>query len=100
VDYSFECIGNVNTMRAALECAHRGWGQRQDRSSGDAGAYSPMCDNGGFAAVSLAWPRPGQRSRPAPSSSSPVACGAALPLVACGDARSCPCLWIDTCRGR
>jgi len=27
VDHSFECIGNVNVMRAALECAHRGWGQ-------------------------------------------------------------------------
>jgi S-(hydroxymethyl)glutathione dehydrogenase/alcohol dehydrogenase len=26
-DYSFECIGNVNTMRAALECTHKGWGQ-------------------------------------------------------------------------
>lgn len=26
VDYSFECIGNVNVMRAALECSHRGWG--------------------------------------------------------------------------
>ena len=26
-DYSFECIGNVNTMRQALECAHRGWGE-------------------------------------------------------------------------
>jgi S-(hydroxymethyl)glutathione dehydrogenase / alcohol dehydrogenase len=25
-DYSFECIGNVATMRQALECAHRGWG--------------------------------------------------------------------------
>jgi S-(hydroxymethyl)glutathione dehydrogenase/alcohol dehydrogenase len=25
-DYSFECIGNVNLMRQALECAHRGWG--------------------------------------------------------------------------
>ena len=25
-DYSFECIGNVDTMRAALECCHRGWG--------------------------------------------------------------------------
>ncbi len=24
---SFECIGNVNVMRSALECAHRGWGQ-------------------------------------------------------------------------
>ena len=27
VDHSFECIGNTNVMRAALECAHRGWGQ-------------------------------------------------------------------------
>lgn len=26
VDYSFECIGNVNTMRQALECSHKGWG--------------------------------------------------------------------------
>ena len=26
-DYSFECIGNVNTMRQALECTHRGWGE-------------------------------------------------------------------------
>jgi S-(hydroxymethyl)glutathione dehydrogenase/alcohol dehydrogenase len=25
-DYSFECIGNVQVMRQALECAHRGWG--------------------------------------------------------------------------
>jgi S-(hydroxymethyl)glutathione dehydrogenase/alcohol dehydrogenase len=27
VDYSFECIGNVDVMRAALECCHKGWGQ-------------------------------------------------------------------------
>lgn len=27
VDFSFECIGNVEVMRAALECTHRGWGQ-------------------------------------------------------------------------
>jgi S-(hydroxymethyl)glutathione dehydrogenase/alcohol dehydrogenase len=26
-DYSFECIGNVNVMRQALECAHKGWGE-------------------------------------------------------------------------
>jgi len=25
-DYSFECIGNVEVMRQALECAHKGWG--------------------------------------------------------------------------
>jgi len=27
VDYSFECVGNVKTMRQALECCHRGWGE-------------------------------------------------------------------------
>ena len=27
VDYSFECIGNVDTMRQALECCHKGWGE-------------------------------------------------------------------------
>jgi len=26
-DYSFECIGNVNVMRTALECCHKGWGE-------------------------------------------------------------------------
>jgi S-(hydroxymethyl)glutathione dehydrogenase / alcohol dehydrogenase len=26
-DYSFECVGNVELMRQALECCHRGWGQ-------------------------------------------------------------------------
>ncbi len=27
VDYSFECVGNVQLMRAALECSHKGWGE-------------------------------------------------------------------------
>jgi len=27
VDYSFECIGNTTTMRQALECTHKGWGE-------------------------------------------------------------------------
>jgi S-(hydroxymethyl)glutathione dehydrogenase / alcohol dehydrogenase len=27
VDYSFDCTGNVEVMRAALECSHRGWGE-------------------------------------------------------------------------
>jgi S-(hydroxymethyl)glutathione dehydrogenase/alcohol dehydrogenase len=27
VDYSFECVGNVELMRAALECCHKGWGE-------------------------------------------------------------------------
>ena len=26
-DYSFECVGNVDLMRQALECCHRGWGE-------------------------------------------------------------------------
>lgn len=27
VDYSFDCTGNVEVMRAALECCHKGWGE-------------------------------------------------------------------------
>ncbi len=27
VDYSFECVGNTDLMRSALECCHKGWGQ-------------------------------------------------------------------------
>src|SRR5690606_19086865 len=27
VEYSFECIGNVEVMRSALECCHKGWGE-------------------------------------------------------------------------
>lgn len=27
VDYSFECVGHVDLMRAALECCHKGWGE-------------------------------------------------------------------------
>jgi S-(hydroxymethyl)glutathione dehydrogenase/alcohol dehydrogenase len=26
-DYTFECIGNVDVMRQALECCHKGWGE-------------------------------------------------------------------------
>ena len=39
-DYSFECVGNVELMRQALECCHRGWGEidhhrRRGRRAGD-----------------------------------------------------------------
>jgi S-(hydroxymethyl)glutathione dehydrogenase/alcohol dehydrogenase len=27
VEFSFECVGNVHVMRAALECCHKGWGE-------------------------------------------------------------------------
>merc|ERR1712176_617095 len=27
IDYTFDCTGNTEVMRAALECAHRGWGE-------------------------------------------------------------------------
>ena len=27
VDYSFECVGNTQLMRSALECCHKGWGE-------------------------------------------------------------------------
>lgn len=41
VDYSFECVGNVNLMRAALECAHKGWGESV--IVGVAGAGQEIC---------------------------------------------------------
>jgi len=41
VDYSFECIGNVNLMRSALECCHKGWGESV--VIGVAGAGQEIC---------------------------------------------------------
>jgi len=41
VDYSFECIGNVNVMRAALECCHKGWGE--STIIGVAGSGQEIC---------------------------------------------------------
>jgi len=41
VDYSFECIGNVNVMRDALECTHMGWGV--STVIGVAGAGQEIC---------------------------------------------------------
>ena len=41
VDYSFECIGNVAVMRAALECVHKGWGESV--IIGVAGAGEEIC---------------------------------------------------------
>ncbi len=37
-DYSFECIGNTNVMREALECCHKGWGQSIVIGVAEAGA--------------------------------------------------------------
>ncbi len=41
VDYSFECVGNVNIMRSALECCHKGWGESV--VIGVAGAGQEIC---------------------------------------------------------
>jgi len=41
VDYSFECIGNVDVMRTALECCHKGWGE--SIIIGVAGAGQEIC---------------------------------------------------------
>ena len=37
-DYSFECIGSTQTMRQALECCHKGWGQSVIIGVAEAGA--------------------------------------------------------------
>jgi len=41
VDYSFECVGNTDLMRAALECCHKGWGESV--IIGVAGAGQEIC---------------------------------------------------------
>jgi S-(hydroxymethyl)glutathione dehydrogenase / alcohol dehydrogenase len=41
VDYSFECVGNVDLMRSALECCHKGWGESV--IIGVAGAGQEIC---------------------------------------------------------
>lgn len=41
VDYSFECIGNTDVMRSALECCHKGWGESV--IIGVAGAGQEIC---------------------------------------------------------
>ena len=41
VDYSYECVGNVDLMRAALECCHKGWGESV--IVGVAGAGQEIC---------------------------------------------------------
>lgn len=38
VDYSFECIGNTDIMRSALECCHKGWGESVIIGVAEAGA--------------------------------------------------------------
>jgi S-(hydroxymethyl)glutathione dehydrogenase/alcohol dehydrogenase len=78
VDYSFECIGNVEVMRAALESCHKGWGE--STIIGVAGAA--------------------RRSAPVPSSSSPGGCGAVRPSAACAAAANCPATWIASRRVR
>ena len=67
-DYSFECVGNVELMRQALECCHRGWGE--SIIIGVAGAA--------------------RRSRRGPSSWSQAGCGKARLLAGRAAAPRCP----------
>ena len=60
VDFSFECIGNVNVMRSALECCHKGWGE----------------------SIIIGVPAPARRLKPVRSSWSPVAYGKVPRLAA------------------
>lgn len=73
-DYTFECVGKVELMRAALECCHKGWGE--SIIVGVAGA--------------------GQRSRRVRSSSSRGASGEAPHLAGSAAAPRCPRSWIGT----
>lgn len=46
VDYSFDATGNVEVMRAALECAHRGWGVSCVIGVAASGAWVDGCMDG------------------------------------------------------
>ncbi len=80
VDYSFECIGNVDVMRSALECCHKGWGG-ESVIIGVAGGQA-------------------RKFPPARSSSLPVASGEDPPSVGGSKAvPSYPALLNATCKG-
>jgi S-(hydroxymethyl)glutathione dehydrogenase / alcohol dehydrogenase len=72
VDYSFECVGNVQLMRSALECCHKGWGE--SIIIGVAGAGQEIAT------------RPFQLEE----------CGVVLRSVASKDARNCRGMWTVT----
>ena len=67
VDFSFECIGNVNVMRAALECCHKGWGEhhhrRRRRRPGNQHASVPAGHGPRLARLRL-WRRQGRTQLP------------------------------------
>lgn len=67
VDFSFECIGNVNVMRAALECCHKGWGESIIIGVAGAGQESnpslPASDRSRLAWLRL-WRREGRTQLP------------------------------------
>ena len=65
-DYSFDCTGNTDVMRQALECCHKGWG------------------------TSIMWLRRARKSPPARSSLSPAATGAVQRLAAQKGEPMCP----------
>jgi S-(hydroxymethyl)glutathione dehydrogenase/alcohol dehydrogenase len=67
-DYSFECIGNTQVMRQALECTHKGWGR----------------------SIIIGVAEAGPRSARARSSWSPAASGKARPSAAHAAAPTCP----------
>jgi S-(hydroxymethyl)glutathione dehydrogenase / alcohol dehydrogenase len=73
VDYSFECSGNGNTMRAALECCHRGWGE----------------------SVIIGVLAAGQEISTRPSSWLPDECGAARHSAGLRAAANCPAMWTN-----
>jgi S-(hydroxymethyl)glutathione dehydrogenase/alcohol dehydrogenase len=77
-DYTFECVGNVDLMRAALESCHRGWAR----------------------ASSSASPARARRSRHGRFSWSPAGCGAGLLSAAPVAAPTCRKSSIGTCRAR
>jgi S-(hydroxymethyl)glutathione dehydrogenase/alcohol dehydrogenase len=101
-DYTFDCTGNVNVMRAALEACHKGWGESiiigvaaagQEIATRRTSSPSPLLSISIPSPSSpLAFPKssPHHANSSQPSSSSRAAYGKAAPSAASRAARSCP----------
>ena len=102
-DYTFDCTGNVGVMRAALESAHRGWGE--SIIIGVAAAGQEISTRRTFRAPPLLFLfflrlsadeiLPPQKKNLQRSNSLPVVSGRAAPLAASRAAASCP-VWSPT----
>lgn len=95
-DYTFDCTGNVNVMRAALEACHKGWGESIIIGVAAAGQEIATRRKSPLSLKTLSIPNPARSTTiitntpTQPSNSSPAASGKAAPSAASRAARNSP----------